>query len=1568
MSSRHITPFLVGPMAVEREALKGRGTAHEECRTPEQMDADVARLLRGVPAVSTYTEALRSAGAPLRVATICSGSEAPMLALEMMGLVVQHVFSCEIEPFKQAFIFRNFSPDVLFRDACQLGECTAEDAWGVLQRVPTSGVDVLVAGTSCVDFSALNHNKKRLREGGQSGRTFHGMLQWVESAKPGMVLLENVCGAPWDEMCGALEEIGYNVEKTELDSKRFGLPQTRIRGYALALLGRSSADWPSTVHRLGLAYDPPPLSNYLSSSLSSAVVTAKAALTSKRVGSVQPSAWVRCEHRHKQARASEGLGVGRPLTWWAPGGPPLLRTGGWAEFATGLGPRKTDLLDINYIRQAKLGLDAAHRVCMWNLRQNVNWEAGHTRHEMCPCLTPSMLPWVTSLGRPLIGEECLRLQGLPLRRLSLLEESNAAPMDLAGNGMTVPVVAAALAAGLWCGQIQGTGTAKAPPSSLGWCRSPHVPAEWKWPGLTAGGLCTMVSACTPYCLCGSPGTPATCGVCAQTACALCCTNPRHSYQATQCARVGQAPMPTGAFPLVVRLALGGGARTYYQAACTPGVRCAHAQYETDPPSESLHCTVRANPTHSVAWRVGGLRLDCVLGGPITRGTWSSAPSPAARLLLPGSVVAPPSTPRCPSWLNSLGADCTATRPTTLAFEGVGRFSGVYTIAPDCGAPNNALFVHEGAGMWFVFDPVEGHFAFTTTIGYALPASLGFCDVALRTNLAVASIDTLATGGSATPFAYSHAYQPAIEPLPVLDLVPSPLTHTANGLFPRQGVATCGRLHNVVECHRACRGLPSIVGHLPGAWGDWHPLPPQPHACTRCAPLGPCAPAAMVGAWHARPPAIATECLLGTTRLGIDPVALQHRAMRTHARGVCSFRLVSPTTPATPAPTACPCPRGGATPLSEPRPGHMAQTKYSLRDDQRALLAWARTREQEGGAFLDEFVLASRTRLGVSLQLKSEQAVGVAGGVVVDCVGYGKTVVALALVSASDKWPSLAVVPPHLVRQWQCEAQKLFPGLQTRVLLSKGGTATACRAPLPSLVITSARQLGALPVAGWARVIIDESSYLTGAQEEAITKLPVAPRWLLSATPGASAPGGAARIARLLGVTLGHSVCDRVAPWATCLPFAARGAAVCENFARLVLPPCQAAVATGRVATERFLAVALRRSRATSMCYPHTPHVLLAQLSQGEKVSNQLALLANPQMSQADWSTALVCQAHAPDRLGALAASLAGRMQEIEGIVCTLVARLCRARAGPELGAWLQAAGQHRDSPDNLAAGQLMHALSKTLPAVDVQTSEPVGAVAAFFSLIEEQKKHAKVARALRYATHALDNNPFCCDVCGLGDTPATFAMPCMHLLCIRCHGAQACPVPQCGAAFAGDYVTPPPFCPADGLSLHGGDGAKIRVLCNFLDWLPPQEGCLVFFQGAGAGDYLERELATKGHSPWRIRGSPARQFHQTAALQDAQAKGERVVLLLEMGSQEAAGSNLTAFARSVFVHTPYDCPGGTAIDVEKQAIGRTARFGQVAQVHVHHITSGSDSPLRASYATKSKNVCQHVTSGLRLSN
>jgi hypothetical protein len=122
----------------------------------------------------------------LRVATMCSGTESPILALDMLQksirkhcsthlsremddlgidveslFQIEHVFSCEIEPFKQAYIERNFHPPLLFRDIRELGDDKAHTAYGGLVDVPnTPGcVDMLIAGTSCVDYSNLNNRK-----------------------------------------------------------------------------------------------------------------------------------------------------------------------------------------------------------------------------------------------------------------------------------------------------------------------------------------------------------------------------------------------------------------------------------------------------------------------------------------------------------------------------------------------------------------------------------------------------------------------------------------------------------------------------------------------------------------------------------------------------------------------------------------------------------------------------------------------------------------------------------------------------------------------------------------------------------------------------------------------------------------------------------------------------------------------------------------------------------------------------------------------------------------------------------------------------------------------------------------------------------------------------------------------------------------------------------------------------------------------------------------------------------------------------------------------------------------
>jgi len=46
----------------------------------------------------------------------------PYTTADLFGakLCVDHVFSCEIEPFKQAYIERNFAPPILFRDIREL--------------------------------------------------------------------------------------------------------------------------------------------------------------------------------------------------------------------------------------------------------------------------------------------------------------------------------------------------------------------------------------------------------------------------------------------------------------------------------------------------------------------------------------------------------------------------------------------------------------------------------------------------------------------------------------------------------------------------------------------------------------------------------------------------------------------------------------------------------------------------------------------------------------------------------------------------------------------------------------------------------------------------------------------------------------------------------------------------------------------------------------------------------------------------------------------------------------------------------------------------------------------------------------------------------------------------------------------------------------------------------------------------------------------------------------------------------------------------------------------------------
>ena len=62
------------------------------------------------------------------------------------------------------------------------------------------------------------------------------MLSYVKYQRPKMVILENVCSAPWEQMTMVwFPAIDYVAKSIKVDTKNYYIPQNRARGYLLAI-------------------------------------------------------------------------------------------------------------------------------------------------------------------------------------------------------------------------------------------------------------------------------------------------------------------------------------------------------------------------------------------------------------------------------------------------------------------------------------------------------------------------------------------------------------------------------------------------------------------------------------------------------------------------------------------------------------------------------------------------------------------------------------------------------------------------------------------------------------------------------------------------------------------------------------------------------------------------------------------------------------------------------------------------------------------------------------------------------------------------------------------------------------------------------------------------------------------------------------------------------------------------------------------------------------------------------------------------------------------------------------
>ena len=267
-------------------------------------------------------------GRHINVATMCSGTESPLLALDLLSkglekagqppIEVRHHFSAEIEVMKQGYIERNFSPSKLFRDVRDFlreETTTATTAYGSEERIP-SGLDILVAGFVCKDLSQLNSKRKDLEGDGESGDTFRALYSYVKRFRPGLVLIENVMSKKtvWQAVVAKWDKIDYEATWLICDTKNYYLPQTRLRMYMIVVDRRQYGEkavevveqWQAMMQKLQRQCSSP----------YEAFLANKLLDSSDHTAIVSEPDWALCKLRYDHIRSEERLGILRPVTRW----------------------------------------------------------------------------------------------------------------------------------------------------------------------------------------------------------------------------------------------------------------------------------------------------------------------------------------------------------------------------------------------------------------------------------------------------------------------------------------------------------------------------------------------------------------------------------------------------------------------------------------------------------------------------------------------------------------------------------------------------------------------------------------------------------------------------------------------------------------------------------------------------------------------------------------------------------------------------------------------------------------------------------------------------------------------------------------------------------------------------------------------------------------------------------------------------------------------------------------------------------------------------------------------------
>ncbi|KAF2853893.1 hypothetical protein T440DRAFT_515377 [Plenodomus tracheiphilus IPT5] len=494
----------------------------------------------------------------IKVATMCSGTESPLLALSEISRALQkagyptinfrHEFSAEIEPVKQGYIERNFQPKILFRDVRDFireSTTTATTAYGAEVEIP-SGIHILVAGFVCKDLSRLNNNGRTLKDGGESGDTWLAIYTYAMRFRPSIVLLENVMSTSkmWADVVSQWDKIDYEAEWLFCDTKNYYLPQTRTRMYMIAVDRRQSrldvtkatSNWRETMVKLQRQCSSP-YEAFIADSLQEP--------SSYTVPLSEPD-WALCKLRYDHIRSKEKLGILSPVT--QSNGSGTVRPPDFAnrKYYESQSSRVWDAIDVAHLQRATQGFDSLYKMAVWDVSQNV--DRFKTDLGIVPCITPGGSDFVSNRQQALSGSQLLLLQGMPLDRLLFANETQKDRQDLAGNAMSTTVIGASLIAAIIAGRscllgnkhaVTSSGCSNAPQATETWLQNTSNIQQCSIEPSRSTTLDLMAlkdTAIRSARFCNCEGTKSTsrspirlCSACGYTACAACAGNPKHEY-------------------------------------------------------------------------------------------------------------------------------------------------------------------------------------------------------------------------------------------------------------------------------------------------------------------------------------------------------------------------------------------------------------------------------------------------------------------------------------------------------------------------------------------------------------------------------------------------------------------------------------------------------------------------------------------------------------------------------------------------------------------------------------------------------------------------------------------------------------------------------------------------------------------------------------------------------------------------------------------------------------------------------------------------------------------------------